>query len=97
MVEFTEECGGPDMPELQEKQSCDGTTAEIYIDMADDDSSDGDYELDPEGSEDCSTESDEFDSDVEVVGEEAHQDPTPAQVSGGVGYDRKVRPRRGIR
>ncbi len=56
------------MPDLHEESSS-GAAAEISIDMADDDSSDSDYEQDPEGSDDCdSTDSD----DVEVV-EEDHK------------------------
>jgi hypothetical protein len=70
------------------EQSCDCAVAEIHIDMADDDSSDGDYEKDPEGSDECdSTDSD----DVEAF--EEGLDPNHSQVAAGAGFQRSVRPR----
>jgi hypothetical protein len=70
------------MPELHEESSS-GAAAEIYyIDMADDDLSDSEYEQDPEGSDDCdSSDSD----DVEVV-EEDHN-PNSSQLLLALGFN----------
>ncbi len=82
-----DQCEGAAMPDLHE-QSGDCAAAEIHIDTADDDSSDGDYEQDPEGSDYCdSTDSD----DVEAF--EEGLDPNPSQVAPGVGFQRNICPR----
>ena len=89
MHQLIAECEGAPMLDLHE-QSGDGAAAEVHIDMADDDSSDGDYEQDPEGSDDCDSESADSD-DVEAFQEGL--DPNPSQVAPGVAYQRNVRTR----